>query len=58
MALQETIQREAVEYQYGDPGKQTDYWQKALDNSRLIRAQTDEACEAIRSRIGVISVAQ
>lgn len=57
MALQATVQREAIEYQYGDPVKQRDYWEKALENSNLIRAQIDDACEAIRARIGVISAA-
>jgi len=57
MALQATVQREAIEYQYGDPVQQRDYWEKALENSNLIRAQIDDACEAIRARIGVISAA-
>ena len=55
MALQSTVFTESLEYQYVDQDKHREYWEKALENSKLIHTQINDACEAIRSRVGVIA---
>lgn len=56
MALQKTIRKESIEYQYGDHVMHREYWENALENANRIQSQIDDACEAIRQRLGTISV--
>lgn len=55
--LGQIVRVEAIEYQYGDASELSDYWRKALENSKAISAKIDEVCEVIRRRIGEISAA-
>ncbi|MDP1773913.1 MAG: hypothetical protein Q8L15_16700 [Methylobacter sp.] len=48
---------ESIEYQYREPGRSQDYWEKSIENNKKIVAAIDSCCELIRDRISSLSVA-
>ncbi len=48
---------EAVDYQYGEPRLDRDYWRQARDNAQRISNQVDRICTVIRARLASLSAA-
>ena len=55
-ALGKAIHDEAIDYKYAGSQRGREYWEEAKKNAELIEIGTDSICEAIRKRIGVITV--
>ena len=48
---------EAIDYQYGHPHQDREYWTKAMANVKAMNEQVDRICDAIRERLSVARVA-
>lgn len=55
-AIFDLCHTESIEYQYKEPMKSKEYWEKSRENNQKIIAAIDSCCDLIRERVSSLSV--